>query len=958
MKRVWSHIRTKRGQGLVEFAIALPILLLMLFGIIEFGRLLQAWLTVQNSARFGLRYLVTGEFNSNYCAQANVALGLVFADVWDGDEANDCEVPDSYGSDPADARALTDNLVDWARLPSSYDVARVGATGLAINDAISGDYLSYLTTHPTDPSASVFGSPLDPRYYHVMICSYRDNDLDGSRDFYPLENTNPPTCYDSINNFLMDDAGGPGDRVRIHVTYNHPMILPFLSNWWPSVPLEAWREGIVERFRTSRISGITSQLISAPASDCSLLSADSVQTSNGSFETRVINQNEAPGFLTSTTTGFPPWGDGFGLDSMIFRGATYYDPANPETSSPVSQASNILIPGRSNNSWWAANFVSWPDPVPEDGLFSVDLTVTFPDRVCVLHQQILVEAPPPTPTPSATPDCTPYWLDTFSFNGTNAQLQINLHNDGGESPNVTRAIIDWDYPEEMAEVLGYRNMATDWVYYAINASQTMRTVWDGRDYDSWTDTSVDSGGPWNSSYDDLPANSTRRIRFGYRYVWSTFATDNWIRPSDFGIEVYLDNGCIVRRAAVTRPFPTPNCNLYSMTDFTFGNGGVVNMTVTNGDVLATEVESILFDWTYAHDLLDSMGVSDGRLDDLQWGIISGGLSRIWGGPGDDWDPPTDTLIDNPSWWTTNIVPFNQNSTYNFRADIDRSNESGSSEWMAPLGIEPADFGVEIRFTNGCVLARPAQGRSIATPTPQCELIVTDQTRIEGGDDFEFRIYNNNYATTYLTESTLVWPNEWSSSFYFNYSRFNNNTYYDPPNAIYISPIVTAAPRIPLLGRANAWWETDFNNFPSIISGPGLFSGDLVFEFDNGLVCPIFSQLIINPSATPTITPTPTRTLTATITRTPSITPTPSNTSPPTHTFTPTNTGTATFTPTNTSTATDTLTPTYSPTASDTPLPTNTATATATATPTITGTPPTPTYTPTICLTPPDMGGCR
>ena len=65
--RLIQHVRAAPGQSLVEFAIALPILLLMVFGIIEFGRILQAWLALENGARFAVRYAVTGDFNSNYC---------------------------------------------------------------------------------------------------------------------------------------------------------------------------------------------------------------------------------------------------------------------------------------------------------------------------------------------------------------------------------------------------------------------------------------------------------------------------------------------------------------------------------------------------------------------------------------------------------------------------------------------------------------------------------------------------------------------------------------------------------------------------------------------------------------------------------------------------------------------------------------------------------------------------
>ena len=51
------HDVTRRGRGdsIVEFALVLPILLLILFGILEVGRVLDAWIVVQNAARQGAR---------------------------------------------------------------------------------------------------------------------------------------------------------------------------------------------------------------------------------------------------------------------------------------------------------------------------------------------------------------------------------------------------------------------------------------------------------------------------------------------------------------------------------------------------------------------------------------------------------------------------------------------------------------------------------------------------------------------------------------------------------------------------------------------------------------------------------------------------------------------------------------------------------------------------------------
>ena len=45
----------QRGDAIVEYILVLPILLMILFGILEMGRVLDAWIVVQNAAREGAR---------------------------------------------------------------------------------------------------------------------------------------------------------------------------------------------------------------------------------------------------------------------------------------------------------------------------------------------------------------------------------------------------------------------------------------------------------------------------------------------------------------------------------------------------------------------------------------------------------------------------------------------------------------------------------------------------------------------------------------------------------------------------------------------------------------------------------------------------------------------------------------------------------------------------------------
>lgn len=49
-------IKDKKGQALVEMAFVLPLLLLILMGIVEFGRIFNAHLIITNASREGARY--------------------------------------------------------------------------------------------------------------------------------------------------------------------------------------------------------------------------------------------------------------------------------------------------------------------------------------------------------------------------------------------------------------------------------------------------------------------------------------------------------------------------------------------------------------------------------------------------------------------------------------------------------------------------------------------------------------------------------------------------------------------------------------------------------------------------------------------------------------------------------------------------------------------------------------
>jgi Flp pilus assembly protein TadG len=53
-------VKSDEGQALVEFALVAVVFLTLVFGIIDFARLFESWITVQHAARTGARYAVTG----------------------------------------------------------------------------------------------------------------------------------------------------------------------------------------------------------------------------------------------------------------------------------------------------------------------------------------------------------------------------------------------------------------------------------------------------------------------------------------------------------------------------------------------------------------------------------------------------------------------------------------------------------------------------------------------------------------------------------------------------------------------------------------------------------------------------------------------------------------------------------------------------------------------------------
>ena len=90
--------RDRRGQSLVEFALILPIFVLMLVGIFDFGRAIYAFNTISQAAREGARLAIVDQTISHIqdeASESSVSLGIDPADVIV--DFRDRETPDDAG---------------------------------------------------------------------------------------------------------------------------------------------------------------------------------------------------------------------------------------------------------------------------------------------------------------------------------------------------------------------------------------------------------------------------------------------------------------------------------------------------------------------------------------------------------------------------------------------------------------------------------------------------------------------------------------------------------------------------------------------------------------------------------------------------------------------------------------------------------------------------------------------
>jgi hypothetical protein len=552
-KRKGTLGTANRSQALLEFALALPILLMLLFGIIDLAALFQAWLTVENIARQTVRYAVTGQYDPTLCEDL----------------------------DGSGVKCDSTEEEDKARLRSVQLYADRQTVALFRTPGATQSEIGYL---------------------HVTICSNRDANKDGVSDFtfFESSSTNYADCQE--NNVSTSDAGGPGDRVIIAVDFNHPYITPFFNQVWPMTHLFSYRQGIVEMFRVPRLIALPPEVglptltpsnTSPPPTATNTATATStplpiyIEIVNPATSGRVITNAEQTRFEAVAWDPANGTSNGNGISNIKF----WFEGPGDIPGRQEGQKAYCAFSGNGpcNRIDAVMDYTTLPNGTytifaraqANDGRLSDIVSKTF----------ILNFPPTPTPTITSTPTATPLpsCNDVFITdnqvrnNSSTSDFRVTVRNNNQASGILTSSRMTWDSPyspDLYFDYFWFLNTNTSNQYYNPNQKNLY-------DYNyptiSWT----------NSAGAAAPLAGEAKTIWGARFnrngepalagtfnVWLTFyfpdlgecaVSTTLIQPTPVPTNVPPTN-------TPAPPTPTPVCNLSGAvytTDY-YGNPQNVN----------------------------------------------------------------------------------------------------------------------------------------------------------------------------------------------------------------------------------------------------------------------------------------------------------------------------------------------------------------------------------------------
>jgi TadE-like protein len=546
----------QRSQAAVEFALSFPILLLIVFGILDFSLLFASWLSVQNVARQAVRYAATGQYKTAYCPGNGVAFKAPDQTLFYTDALLVKHYYIGTGNCGSTDSKIKKAEIDLARLASIHEEANKWRFFLFVNDTVSA---------ASNKQAVGF--------FSVTVCSGRDSDKVGGPDYFWNESqmgkydavsasTNGSYySYCTFSSVPHEDAGGGGDRVIVDVDFNHPYLTPFINYAWPLFHLASSREAIVEAFNAADtvkvpppIPGVT-PTHSPTATFTATLTPTITLTPrpihililNPATDGTVIRANTDAPFQAEAWDPNIGTTNGNGISNIVFtfsgpssigahteNSALYcaFGGVNPVCDPITLAVFATLTPG---------TYTMTATATATSGATAID-TVTFIIPVPFTPTPTLTptrtSTPTATPTMTPTPDCSLMSIGSASLitNLGLPRVRYSLTNNTGGSTTISSMTFTWA------------------AYDTNNPGQTLtRALWNNISLGTVTD--VGSPTSWTSIATTITSNVSA-INLDFDYQNSDTGWPAIVPATSFGVQINFANGCSVNVTPVATLTPT------------------------------------------------------------------------------------------------------------------------------------------------------------------------------------------------------------------------------------------------------------------------------------------------------------------------------------------------------------------------------------------------------------------
>jgi hypothetical protein len=686
-----SSQRRRKGQTLAEFALTLPILLILLFGIIEFGRIFQAWVTLQNSARAAARYASTGIFNEERypldddpngeatgmvpCVNDAVDYGgadqrgtrtMIDPNATPGNPGDDVQIYQGgresifatwYGGLNCDPSDITHQAFrkDIARVLSTFDEARVGAAGLSLEAPVAWNFSNISGT----PLYEVWRQPM-PRstqrsWFNVMICSSRPRMDAESTTYFDRGASDIDTRF--VTYLGEDELRDPAGNVLTN--------LPEPSCLSNEIP--------------------TATAIAGGATD------------------------------NSSIPWLDPGGPGDGISIVVSFNHPLITPLGLADYIPL-QARRVAInesfrASRAVNALAAGGGITGAvdTPIPSD---TPTRTNTPTSTNTGTATPLATATPTTTPTQPFTCNLITVGNLTFSQN----RVQFLITNNNPQNSSLVRVTLGWSKPA------AFTNM------YVAQMAINNQVHWLGND--STPPTNSGPGGVGPEPGDQASADrtvyglddSTWQAVFGNGPAQlSQYLTASNFTPTEFVFQDPGTGGTCVKTFIAPTPTrtptlsgsvtatrtPTPDCTNRPTVNFqTFMSFGVVRMLITNNRNLPVVLTGFNINWNKRNPamVLEQVTVGGNNPSDPL-------TTRVWNHSPGDATPPTNSASEG-SWQTNYTV--DAGASVSLFIDFGGTTSTLSNAW----GVQAADFNLSTYNFNSAPCGNTTvTAGSQNTPTP-------------------------------------------------------------------------------------------------------------------------------------------------------------------------------------------------------------------------------------------------